>query len=131
MAVVDDRIREDSDLVIGDGNIGQGDGWEGEAFLVVAEAFGLDDRVAAGDGDGDGLVDGVCVAGAGGCTGDLVDGEIVAGALEAALHEDGGGGAIPYMAPPSKLFMRPVAPGMEGVPLGLGRTSRWIPRRIR
>ncbi len=118
MAVVHDYIREDNDLVIGDGDVGQWHGWEGEAFLVVVEAISLDDRVAAGDGDGDGHVNGVCVAGAGGCAGDLVDGDIVAGALEAALHEDGGGGAVPYMAPPSNLFMRPVAPGMESVPLG-------------
>lgn len=131
MAVVDNHIREDGDYVVGDGNVGQRDGWEGEAFSVVVEAFGLDDRVAAGDGDGDGHVNGICVAGAGGCAGHLVDGDIVAGALEAALHEDGGGGAVPYMAPPSNLFMRPVAPGIEDVPLGLGRTSRWIPRRIR
>ncbi len=95
VAVVHDYIREDGDFVIGDGNIGQGDGWEGEAFSVVVEAFGLDDRVAAGDGEGDGHVNGVCVAGAGGCAGDLVDGEIVAGALEAALHEDGGGVTVP------------------------------------
>ena len=95
VAVVDDDVAEDGDFVVGDGDVGERDGGEGEAYAVVAEGFGLDDGRAAGDADGDGNVQGVCGAGAGGCAGDLVDGEGVAGALGPALDEHVGGAAVP------------------------------------
>ena len=62
---------------------------------MVTKAFRLDNRIAVSDGNRDGNVKDVCVAGACGRADDLIDGEIIAGNLEAVLHEHVGGATIP------------------------------------
>ena len=95
MPIVDDHVREDGNFVVGNGYVFEWHCRESEAFSVVAKAFRLDDRITASDGNGDRYVKGVCVAGACGRAGNLIDGEIVAGTLEALLHEHVGGVTVP------------------------------------
>lgn len=93
--IVDDQVREDGNLVVGNRYVIEWHCGESEASSVVAKAFRLDNRITASDRNGNGNVKGVCAAGACDRAGDLVDGKTIAEALETLLHEHVGGATVP------------------------------------